>query len=68
MKNFVAGILAGIIVLIIVLGLVALTSWFLSILLNVVLVQMGLGKITLWGGCCILASAQLIKSFICWGE
>lgn len=49
-----------------VLGLLALCGLAVSMLLNVVLGQMGLGLINFWGGCCIVASVQLIKAFISW--
>lgn len=66
MKNLICGAVAIIVMVAMVLGVIALCGWVTSILLNVVLGQIGLGKINLWGGCCILATAQLIKGFINW--
>lgn len=66
MKDFICGAVALLVILAIVLGAIAICGWFISILLNVVLGQIGLGKINAWGGCCILATAQLIKGFINW--
>ena len=61
-------IIIGILAFIVILGLFAFCGWAVSLLLNVALSQMGLNSISFWGGCCILASAQTIKTFICFGK
>lgn len=66
MKGLISGAFALLIMIILVTGAIAICGWFISILLNVVLGQIGLGKINTWGGCCILATAQIIKGFINW--
>lgn len=45
---------------------ILLFGWVVSVIFNVVLGQMGLGRINFWGGCCILALAQGIKGFLKW--
>lgn len=61
-------ILLFIVAIIIVCGMFAICSWFVSLLLNVVLAQAGLGSINTFGGACIVAAAQTIKSFILFGS
>lgn len=64
MKNLVCGAIITIILVAVVLGVAVLCGWIVATLLNVVLSQVGLGKISVWGGCSILATVQAIKWFL----
>lgn len=68
MKDTIIGGIAGIIIIIFMIGLFALCGWAIASLLNVVLTQIGLGSINFWGGCCILAIGQIIKFFTHFGN
>lgn len=64
MRNFFAGLLAGLIVLVVVVGGLALGSWFVYLLLNVFLQQIGLGTVNIWGVLCLSSALYLIYKFI----
>lgn len=64
MKNFMAGLLAGLIVLILVGGIFALGCWGTTILLNVALKQIGLGTLNMWGTLCLASGLLLIYKYI----
>lgn len=68
MKNLIVSGIAMVVIVAIVLGLFALCGWTLSVLLNVIFSQIGLGTMNFWGGCCLLASATIMKNWMCWGS
>ena len=66
MKNFIIGAMVFIALLIVAIGVVALGGWFVSCLLNVGLVQIGLGKISTWGVICLMVACSIIYKVITW--
>lgn len=64
MKDFMAGLLAGLIVLILVGGIIALGCWGATITLNVFLGQLGLGAVNMFGVMCLIVALTLIYKFI----
>lgn len=64
MKNFMAGLLVGLIVLILFGGIYALGCWCVTLLLNVALNQIGLGALNMWGTTCLVSGLLLIYKYI----
>lgn len=66
LKNFIIGAMVFIALLIVASGVVALGGWLISCLLNVGLVQIGLGEISTWGAICLMVACSIIYKFITW--
>lgn len=64
MKDFMAGLLAGLIVLILFGGIYALGCWCVTLLLNMALNQIGLGTLNMWGTTCLVSGLLLIYKYI----
>ena len=66
MKNFMAGLLAGLIVIILFGGIIILGGCVATITLNVFLGQLGLGTVKMFGVGCLTVALNLIYKFIRW--
>ena len=66
MKNFMAGLLAGLIVIILFGGIIILGGCVATITLNVFLGQLGLGTVNMFGVGCLTVALNLIYKFIRW--
>lgn len=64
MKDFMAGLLVGLIVLILFGGIYALGCWCVTLLLNMALNQIGLGALNMWGTTCLVSGLLLIYKYI----
>lgn len=64
MKDFMAGLLVGLIVLILFGGIYALGCWCVTLLLNMALNQIGLGTLNMWGTTCLVSGLLLIYKYI----
>lgn len=61
--NFTLAVLVVMVLAGIVLGF---GSWLVSLLLNVALVQMGLGKLSVWGVCNLTIGIAVMGKYIKW--
>lgn len=66
MKNFMAGLLVGLIVIILFGGIIILGGCVVTITLNVFLGQLGLGTVNMFGVGCLTVALNLIYKFIRW--
>lgn len=66
MKNKIMSGIAVLISFAVIFGLFAFAGWGLSIVLNIGLVQAGLGKINFLAGMGILAGCNVIKAWLDW--
>ena len=64
MKDFMAGLLVGLIVLILFGGIYALGCWCVTLLLNMALNQIGLGALNMWGTTYLVSGLLLIYKYI----
>ena len=66
MKNFLAGLLAGLIVVVLFGSILALGCWATTITMNLFLGQLGLGAVNMVGVMCLAVALTLIYKFIKW--